>query len=454
LTGDIYRQKVSYNLGFFTLDVRYETMSPNNVINPLAWFNIFGQTSPQSTLGQATKTNFIMFSNVRLQGTITNGLSSFDALDEKAVPEGMGDISKLQSANKIEEQGDILLAICEKETASIYLGEVQVVGASKNAYLAVADGVMGTINILQGSYGTTAPSSVVEYLGLVFWYDLLNGCYVQYSSAGLEPVSRYKMTRFFQNYAKDYLAASAGNLDNINGFHHIPGAIDPYHKEALCALPALIYDNYADVLPSYTSVPSYASSIINRFDIYDQLAKLMAFRYEENKWGGAYEGIGEQYEYIQNRMFSWKNGVMYEHFADETNWNTVYGVQYPVRMCFVANANPSLLKVLNNIAIEGIATPNFAVAMADWPNVQITDLANTDTAWVNQEGNIYATWLKDRLSPNAAGTADQKLIFGDPVTDIAILVMVEFWPYTELFYVNFVDIGYSAARGQKKIATG
>ena len=76
------------------------------------------------------------------------------------------------------------------------------------------------------------------------------------------------MERLFKNYAKDYLAANSNNLDNINGFHHIPTYIDPFHKEFGISLPGLIYQNYADTLPSYATVPSYASSIINRFDIF------------------------------------------------------------------------------------------------------------------------------------------------------------------------------------------
>lgn len=452
ISGDIYRQKTSVNVVFFTITSRFETMSPNNQVNVLAWFNFFGQAGIQSTFGQSVKTNYVMYSNSRIPGSKTNGLSTFDALDEKALPESMGAVSKLQLANKIQEEGTIMLAIGEEETASMYLGEVQVVGASKNAFLAQQDGVIGTINILQGSYGTTTPSTVMEYLGSVYFYDNNKGYYVQYTRAGLEDVSRYKMTRFFKNYAKDYNASSTGNLDNINGFHHIPGFVDPFHKEVGAALPALIYSNYADTLPSYSSVPSYASSIIDRFDIYDQLGKRVTFSYEENIWGNNHEGLGEEYNYLQDRMFSWKDGAMYEHHVNTTNWNTVYGVEYPIRICFVSNLSPSLLKVLNNISVEGTVTPDFTVAMTQIPNTQITDLAADDSAWVNQEGNIYATFYADRLSPNAGGTADENLYLGDSLTDTAIMVMCEFQQYSNLVSINFINLGYSAASGQKEIA--
>lgn len=452
ILGDSYIQKFT----FFT-SYRIENMSPNYLVNKDAWFNIYGEPGIQSLFGRVEKPNYVAWSNPIIQGSETNGLSTFDALDEKALPSTMGDINKIQVANKITEEGNIMLAIGAKETASLYLGEVQLVGASANAFIASSPEVVGTINILKGSYGTINPESVVEYLGLVFWLDVLNGCFVQYSQAGLEPISRYKMSRFFKNYCKDYLAASSGNLDNINGFHHIPSGIDPFHKEAFVTVPALIYENYASVLPSYSGVvPSYATSIINRFDISDQLGKRMCFSYEENKFGSNFEGLAEMYAYLQNTMVSFKNGYPFTHNTNITNWNTFYGVEYPLRICVTGNLNASMLKNLCNIACESSRAPSYTVALTAVPNQQITDLAAGD--YTAQEGNYYAYFLKDRLSPNnsVGGTADQKLYTGDDLVDFSVFLMVEFSQALSSFdgivWVQFIDIGYNPSRGQQKIA--
>lgn len=449
ILGDVYRLSTTVPFPPTAFTYMAESMSPNNTIVWNRWTNIYGEANFESILGQTSKTNFVKWSNPTIPGSATNGLSTFDALDEKSLPLSMGDISKIQVANKVTEEGNIMLAIGEKETASLYLGEVQLVGASANAFIASSPGVIGTVNILKGSYGTKNKESVIEYLGLVFWLDIVNGCFVQYSQAGLEPVSRYGMSRFFQRYCSEYQEASTGNLDNINGFHHTPTAIDPFNKEVLCTLPGLIYENYATTLPSYSAVPSYATSIVNRFDIFDSLGKSMAFSFEKNKWGSNFQFMAEQYAYLNNQLFAFKNGSAYTHNTDTTNWNTFYGVQQPMRICFTANYNPSLLRVLNNIAIEGTAAPNFTVALTAIPNIQVSDLAATD--YTNQEGVYYATFLMDRLDPNASGTADQKLYTGSPLTDFSIFVMAEFAQYTGLSWVQFVDIGYSAARGQKQI---
>lgn len=447
ISGDITLLSRNDGVG----DYLTENMSPNDKFYQI-WNTDSGRPNFIDTIGQVVRDSTITYSNTLVSGTKINGLCTFDALDTKDI--NGGTITKLQVANKVgEDQGDIMLAICVNETASLYLGEVQLVGQSTNAFVAQAPNVIGTINILKGSLGTTRAESVSCYLGLVFGIDLNKGIFWQYSQNGIEPVSRFKMTRFFKNYCDAYLVSNANNLDNINGFHHIRSSINPFHKECSVTLPALIYENYAEILPSYTSVPSYASSIVSRFDIYDQLQKTMNFSFEENKWGSNFEWVAEWSDFLQNTSYGFKNGNPYIFDSDITKWNTVFGVQYPLRICTTGNLNASNLKDLFNIAIEGDGTiPDFVVALTAIPNQQITDLASTDEQWQNNESVCDATFLTDRLSPNSSGTPDQKLFEGDILKDYSIFVMCE-WNsvYDRLLYVQFINIGYEQSRGQSNI---
>jgi hypothetical protein len=445
LIGDVFVFQRQFNS---TVYYYVEAMSPNDLFYK-NWFTDQGFPNFVILLGQNRNEHEIRYSNVFAAGTQSNGLSTFEALNFKTVPLGTGSIQKLQLASKTTEQGVVMLSIGSFQTASCYLGEVQLVGSSSNSSLVQDTAVIGTINVLKGMFGTTAPETVVEYLGVIFWYDLNNGTIVQYSSNGLFPISSYKQEKLFKNYAKGYLAASEGNLDNINGFHHIPTYVDPYHKELGVTLPGLIYENYADTLPSYSSVPSYASSIINRFDMSDGLAKTVTFNIQENKWISDYQFIAEQYDYFDNRMFGWKNGALYEFNTNSSLWNTWFGQQYPVRICWVLNKPLSGLKDMAEIVIEGSQAPNFTVIYTTLPNTQITDLTSSD--FTNQEGILYARILRDRLSPNTTGTADQKLNTGDVVLSQIPQIMTEFQSYESIIYVNFVDVGFNLSRGQNFI---
>ena len=445
LVGDVYiLQRVDGgSTNYFT-----ENMSPFDKMWQY-WNTNSGWANYVTSLGQAQNEYEIRFSNVYATNTANNGLSTFEALNFKTVPLGMGSIQKLQLASKTTEQGVIMLAIGSFQTASCYLGEVQVVGASQNAFLAQDVAVIGTINVLKGMLGTTQPETVVEYLGVIFWYDLNNGQVAQYSSNGVFPISSFKMERLFKNYAKGYLATSAATLDSINGFHHIPTYIDPFHKEFGVSLPGLITENSAEVLPSYATTPAYASSIVNRFDISDNLAKTVVFHLQDNQWKSDYQFLAEQYEYFENRMFGFKNGALYEFNTNTSTWNTWFGTQYPVRICWVVNAPLSGVKDMAEIVIEGNQAPNYTALYTTLPNTQITDLTASD--FTNKEGILYARFLRDRLSPNYAGTADQKLLNGDVVLSQIPQIMAEFQSYNSIIYVNFVDIGFNLSRGQNFI---
>lgn len=428
-----------------------ENMSPNDKYY-LNWYTDAGRVNFLDFIGETEEPNTIAFSNKYIIGSRVNGLSSFDPLNEKDIPLECGELKKLQLTSKSQDEiGVTMLGICEKQTVSMYLGEVQQYGSNKETTLTVSDSVIGTINVLKKTRGIVDSSSVIEYDGLVNFIDMNNGKVVQYSNNGLDDVSDYKMQRFFKVYCDGYLNTNNNNLDNINGFHHTPSCFDPFHREFIISLPGLIYSNYADVLPSYSGVvPDYASSITDRFDIADNLAKTMAFKFEENVWGGDFEPVCEWYDYLYNRTFAFKNGYLYEMYTDTANYNNFFGTEYPLRICFTGNLNPSLLKDLFNIAIESNVAPNYTVAMTDYPNQQITDL--TDDDYTDQEGVFYAAFYRDRESPNVSGTAVEKMYEGDLLKDFVVKVMLEFQQYDNLIYINFVNIGYNGSKGQQQIA--
>jgi len=445
LYGDAYILARSYN----SVSYYAETMSPNDAFYKY-WITDAGFINYVTLLGQVRNKHEIRYSNVFTAGTQNNGLSTFEALNFKTTPLGTGEINKLQLASKTEEQGVIMLSINSFQTVSCYLGEVQVIGASQNAFLAQDTSVIGTMNVLKGMFGTNHPETVIEYLGYVFWYDLNNGAIVQYSSNGLFPISSYKMASFFHRYAKDYQATSSATLDTLNGFHHIPTSIDPFTKRFQITLPSLIDPSTATVLPSYGGVaPSYASSIINRFNPYTKLGQTVCFDILENRWKEIMEYTGEFYDYFQNTMFGFKNGTIYTHNTNSSTWNTFYGVQYPMRYCFTANPPISSVKDVTGLTVEGIDIPNYSVLYSEYPYIQITDMTAKD--YRNQEGIQYSNWYRDRLSPNVNGTTIQKMYYGSIIKSKTPLFMIEFQQYTRLSYFTMTDTNFAESTGQKQI---
>ena len=433
-----------------------EAMSPNDKVwqsweTDRGWINFF------DTIGQQLKENNIDWSDTYITGTKTNGLNNFEPLNTKAVGSSSGSVQKLQLTNKQQEDGTVMLVITDTDSLSAYLQEVQLYKASSVEGLITTDDIIGTINPHQNGQGTINPESVVEYNGTVWWINVLKGIVAQYSNNGVDNISDIKVRRFFDRWCKRYVSLGKSGVQALCGFSHIAACVDLTNGLYMLVLPQTEVNSvvdgipvgFAQPLPSYDSLPSYASSIQNRFDFYDGQPKTVCFNYNENKWVGAFQWLPEAIEFFGNKLFAFKTGYLWLMNESTTSWNTIFGVQYPQRICFTTNLPPSEVKNILNIALESNQIPNFTVLYATYPNEQITDLTQDD--YNNTEGIQYAQFLRDRISPNNVGTADEKLYTGDPILTAVGYVMIEFMNFNEPLKFNFSNIGFELSRGQAAI---
>lgn len=428
-----------------------EAMSPNDSIW-FVWQTDTGWENVIDDIGQQQKPTSIIWSDTYINGTKTNGLNVFQPLNQKDIGATSGQIQKLQLTNKQQEDGTVLLIITETDHLSAYLQEVQLLKAAGNSDIITTDQVIGTINALKNGKGTINPETVEEFQGVVWGWSIINGSAWQYANDGVTDVSDYKMKRVIDRYCKRYLAQGYNSA-----YNPIHGCYDPSSDEMLFNLPAVEDAGFPPVLPSYSGViPDYATSIQNRFDIYDGQQKILIFKPQLNKWVGAYKYNPDCMMNLGSKLFGFNTANLWLFNEDFTSWNTVFGVECPARVCLPVNiGDPSLIKDIMNIALEGNGVvPNYTVMYSEYPFVQITDLADTDTnadgslKWENNEGVISASFFKDRLSPNVIGTVVKKMLEGDFINSATPLLMIEWQQYDSQLIVNFVNIGILVSKGQ------
>jgi hypothetical protein len=207
------------------------------------WYTDAGRLNIVTPLGSVRKEVSISYSNTIVPGTNSNGLSSFEALDQTSVPTELGGISRLVFTSKTVTDGTVMLAIGENETASLYLGESQVFDNTGSSFLAKSSGVIGNVNVLKGSYGTIHPESVFEWQGSVVFFDAYKGCWVSYDLNGLVPVSNNKMFKYFKKVGQDLLdhLVDTTNYDDANSnlSLRVLGGVDPFHNEYLMSMPRM-----------------------------------------------------------------------------------------------------------------------------------------------------------------------------------------------------------------------
>jgi len=451
--GDVYRFNRFAASGTYIA----ENMSPA-VKYWKQWNTNTGEANFVINSEQVRKPTAVRWSDVFIQGSQTNGLSTFEALNEKILPETLGVLRKLKQTSKVKEQGNVMLAIGESDTASLYLGEVQVVGSDQNAFLASSPNVIGTVNVLKGNFGTVNPESVVEYRGMVFWLDAINGRYIQYSTNGLFPISNYKMQRFWKNWCEQFLSMTASEIETLGGRPFVFSVVDPFHDELLVATPKLSNEPPKGYLPYFNSVIDAESQIIYPFDILDFQAKSIVYDLKNDRWLGSYSFCPEGFATLQNQLYSFKDGQMYLH-NQYLNQCQFYGVQYRPKIMFISNQNPSVPKSYNAIAVECNTVPNYVYIYNDYPYQQISDLV--DYQFTNLEGVFNTTILRNLIQPTATGQTVTSRLTGEKMRGIAMYFMIEFniatpqgfhTPSTSVaLELKFVNLQYTASLGNVNV---
>jgi len=438
LTGDTYLYTRSADNGD---PYRAENMASTDKYWK-EWLGNWGEVNIYLPSKQVVKQTADRWSNVLIEGTDTNGMSSFDALDEKILPMDLGAVRKLQLTSKVQEQGNVMLAIGEQGTASLYLGEVQVVGADRNAFLASSPNVIGTVNVLKGDFGTSMPTSVIEYRGSVWWIDINNGRVIQYASNGLFPISSFKMTRFWKNWCVKFLSLTSAEIEALGSRPFIYSAVDPSHDELLFSIPKL------STIPPKGYLPDYPSTIYP-FDILDYQAKTIVYDLKESRWMGSYSFTPEGFSILQNELYSYNDGQLYLHNQYDRQCY-FYDTQYTAKIMFTSNAGAGQPKVYNNITSESNLVPTFVYFYNDYPIQQSSDLV--DFSFRNVEGNFVANILRNKLVPTAGGYTTDGLLTGQVMRNIAMLVMIEFSPTgSNVMQLKFVDIGLRESIGNTTI---
>lgn len=397
------------------------------------WFDTYGEANIVTLLGQVQKTSSVKWSNTIIEGSLVNGLSTFDALDEKLLPQSMGPLRKLQQTSKVQQQGNIMLAIGEDETASLYLGEVQVVGSDANAFLASSPNVIGTVNVLKGSFGTTHPESVTEYRGNVYWWDDVNARAIQYSTGGLYPISNYKMTRYWKQFTDTFKSLTSTEIENLGGRPFVFTTVDPYHDELLFSVPKLLSTPPSGYLPDVVydnfnpAVDIQGTPMIYPFDIWDGLGKTLVFKVGTNPnfWQGSYSFNPEFFVTLGSNLYSFKNGQLFLH-NQTSNYNRFYddGASYKSRIMPIYNQEGTIPKSYNAVKVEANILPSLTYFRSEVPYVQGSDLMDFD--YTNLEGMYYATVYRNRIQPTASGYTTTDLLTGEKMRTYALRVLIEF----------------------------
>lgn len=499
IAGDTYALGVNYGSHAYVIEAMNQNANYWKI-----WATGTGWSNIVTKLGRTVKKDSIQFSNVIIPGTKVNGLNTFEVLNETELPLELNGVQRLILTNKVQAEGTIMLAIGGNETASLYLGESQIFDATGESFIAKSTNVIGQVNVLRGSYGTINPESAFGWQGMVYWFDANKGSVVRYDVNGLFPISDYKMRKYFLKVGQYVVANGSSVLMGIDPFNKeilisIPRTNPVVQNEwlsdmvlststaafnitgtsqdvSVTLIPGREYvisgNNTVSVsyngqtvlssgvatrfiaVPNVSTITVSASSptsgslnvteyLRNYYNMNDGQETLLAFSPILNKWTSKYSYSPESITYCINRLVTFKNGGFWIH--NSSVYNNFYGVQFDSIIAFPHNEAGNSIKSYDTVAIEGDC-PDRVHVRTETPFVQSSDLIAGD--FVDHEGVKYSSIYRDRLSPNATGTPEQRLFTGDKMRgEIAKFAIYFDRPSTKK-EIKFVNINFDQSKGQ------
>lgn len=412
ITGDsITVKRNKFSLSGDPLEVTYsavERLYTSISVENGVWTVGLGRPFIETPIGEVDKLAYIRHSSTYIAGTEVNGLSDFDSGDEGNIPIESGTVRRLQPTDKESTEGDIILALADSDTYSLYVDESRIT-AGTSSFLVGATKVIGDVRKQRSGYGTIHPESVFEEGGYVYFYDKLSRSYCRYATNGIFPISEYKVVKHFEDQSD--LNTESDSV--ITGY-------DPFYK--------IIFVTFTNATTG--------------------VKKTIGYSMTRERWISFYNFAPELYFSGSKNMFSVNNGVIYVH-NDNINYNRFYGVDQNMKISGSFNDYPDIIKNWKSISIK--CSP----ALWSFVNAEQVVINNgLSLTLTNEDGQLttinYSEFNGDEGLMYSEIKGDESLggtvLTGDEIysNTLQFELSVLFGAYK---YITFIKAGFQPSRG-------
>lgn len=357
------------------------------------------------------RTNSIRYSGNYVAGTKVNNINSFFALDSNDVPIENGEITSLQRASRLQGNGAMMIILCEKESSYVMLGEQELSQGNNSSIRALTSNMIGTIRNFGNNLGMLTKQSVMNYKGIIWWWDDFNKKIVKYTPEGLELVSDIYTRSLFRNKS---------------------GAA------------TFCYDAFYNM--AFVAIGSDTQS--------------MGFSDNLKRWIGAYDFVPNFEESYGDRMILFKSGVVYRSLENnnKTDYNSFLGASgVSGNISFILNSrlpvNPLNVAIWHdmtvidwNKAADINGEKNFVkdgLLQIDISNENNQSTLIREGNFIVEDNRLYAHIMRD---VNTAGL-DNPLIQGDYIVGYLNKFVVTLKDKTQNMRINSIDIEVASVSG-------
>ena len=331
------------------IDIVVEAINIDNNLD-VGWIKDLGRFNAELGIDQVEKETAIRWSNRFIQGTKVNGTSNFSANDEKQLPIEVGPIYKLQLTSKQQQEGTVMLALCDPECVSLYLGETQFVDQVNREIVGATVEIIGSTNVLTGGAGTINPESVIYHNGRVWWWDFYNSRVLRYDPNGIRDISELGMKSYFY-----------GKSVPVTGY-------DPFHNLFMIGFGG----------------------------------DMLSFDENNNQWRSEYEFSPGLCSKTEDFLIAFKNGTPYRSNGDSLA--TYFDTQKQgIYEFYLSDSTPQILDNICMFVTEVFTWASAKQIVADLFEITVTNESGQETNLLYSdfevnESVLYAHFFRDKNS--------------------------------------------------------
>lgn len=313
--------------------------------------NTWGKGKPGFISGIGQKyLNNVRYSNRYDPNTLSSGLSTFDFLDYKPLSTDHGNITAMRQA------GNTLKVYFERNSASVLVNKTQLYDADGQSQVVKSDKVLGDVVYSNYHYGTIFPESVLLKDRTVYFFDIYRDAMIRDSSNGIEPISDYKMRRYFKEKADALLSSGVSNVQVWTAYdfdydlllvHFIDSVNSANDEVIMFHEPSNRWVSFLqvtdDILEVSTTTTTSSTSTLTTLTTPTTTTTSTTSTHSYDS--GLIFGKGSM------TLVSYIGDAVYTH-NDNTTRNNFWGDQRESIVHVIANEAPNIKKTFENIAIH------------------------------------------------------------------------------------------------------
>lgn len=390
------------NASVASTNSKFLIRSMSNAVSFQQWNTSSGKPTLEAkeTMGIVRK-NTIRHSGNYVEGTKINNINSFFALDSNDVPIENGQINSLQRASRLQGNGAMLLALCDTETSYVFLGEQELTQGNNLAVRSLTSNMIGTIRNMGSGLGLQTKLSVMNYNGVIWWWDDFNKKVVKYTDKGIEIPSDVFMKSYFLTQGGAGIAARF--------------AYDSYYN--------MCYIGFASGGVSY----GWSDNL--------------------NRWISEYSfrtGFAESYG---DTMILFRDNVVYKSTSNA--YNSLLGTSFNSSISFTINSQtpirPLNICVNHNMNVIDYSQPNYV--KSNLLTIGITNENNQSTSivesnWLMEDNKLYSHVLRDANSTKG-------IIEGDYIVGYLNKVTLTMKDNSQAMKINSLDLEVEPVNGHR-----